>query len=280
MRTAAAGAHAPKKRFGQHFLHDPQVIARIVRAIDPQPADIMVEIGPGLGALTLPLLHKLDRLHVVEIDRDVIPHLRAICGDDAARLVVHQADALSFDYAALAEPGRAGSVSGPLRLVGNLPYNISTPLLFHLLGFAAAIRDMHFMLQKEVVQRMVAAPGSGDYGRLTVTLAARAQAESLFEVGPGAFRPPPQVDSAVVRIRPRPAPFPLADLNAYDRVVTAAFGQRRKTLANALRRLLTAEQIAAAGIDPRARAEVLAPADFAKLADRLTADRPGTDKTE
>jgi 16S rRNA (adenine1518-N6/adenine1519-N6)-dimethyltransferase len=254
-------AHVAKKRFGQHFLHDPAVVERILRYLAPQPKDNLVEIGPGLGALTRPLLERLGRLAVVEIDRDVVAPLRAACGESPG-LQIHLADALEFDFGSLA-------AAAPLRLVGNLPYNISTPLLFHLLKFAGAVRDMHFMLQKEVVDRIVAAPGSDDYGRLTATLFARAEADALFEVGPGAFRPPPKVYSAVVRIRPRPAPFPIDDLNAYDRVVTAAFGQRRKTLANALKKLLPAAAIAAAGVDPGARAETLAPADFARLALQL-----------
>ncbi len=256
---AGVGGHQARKRFGQHFLHDPQVIGRILRALDPQPDDTVVEIGPGLGALTLPLLQRLPRLQVVELDRDVIPRLRAASGD-APGLEIHQADALSFDFASLAVRGR------PLRLLGNLPYNISTPLLFHLLDCLGAVRDMHFMLQKEVVERLVAVPGGGDYGRLTVMVAARAKAEMLFEVGPGAFTPPPRVVSAVVRITPRPAGFPIDDPRAFAQVVATAFGQRRKTLANALKRLLPATAIAAAGIDPGARAETLAPADFGRLA--------------
>jgi 16S rRNA (adenine1518-N6/adenine1519-N6)-dimethyltransferase len=256
-----AAAHAAKKRFGQHFLHDPAVVERIVRYLAPQPQDNLVEIGPGLGALTKPLLERMGRLVVVEIDRDVVAPLRAACGESPG-LTVHLADALEFDFGSLA-------AAGPLRLVGNLPYNISTPLLFHLLKFSGQVRDMHFMLQKEVVDRIVASPGGGDYGRLTATLAARAEADALFEVGPGAFRPPPKVDSAVVRIRPRPAPFPVSNLAVYDRVVTAAFGQRRKTLANALKKLMPATAIAAAGVDPGARAETLAPADFARLAEGL-----------
>jgi 16S rRNA (adenine1518-N6/adenine1519-N6)-dimethyltransferase len=259
--------HVAKKRFGQHFLHDPQVIERIVRSINPQPGDTVVEIGPGLGALTHPLLHRLGRLQVVEIDRDVVPHLRAVCGN-APGLNIHLADALQFDYGSLAQPG------SPLRLVGNLPYNISTPLLFHLLDFAGQVRDMHFMLQKEVVDRLTAAPGSDDYGRLTVTMAARAQADHLFNVGPGAFRPPPQVDSAVVRITPRPAPFAIDDFGSFNRVVAAAFSLRRKTLSNALRALLPAEQISAVGIDPRLRGETLSPAQFAALGNRLYALQP------
>ncbi|MGH8529283.1 MAG: 16S rRNA (adenine(1518)-N(6)/adenine(1519)-N(6))-dimethyltransferase RsmA [Nevskiales bacterium] len=251
----------PRKRFGQHFLHQPDVIARIVDAIHPQPGEHIIEIGPGLGALTLPLLQGLGRLEVVELDRDVIPLLQTRCAGHG-ELIVHAADALRFDFSPLAAGAK-------LRLVGNLPYNISTPLLFHLLGQAEHIRDMHFMLQKEVVERMVAAPGSADYGRLTVTLAARARCELLFRVKPGAFLPPPKVDSAVVRILPQPPPFAVRDLAAYDRVTTAAFGKRRKTLANGLKGLLSAEQISAAGLDPRIRAEQLSPAQFAMLANQL-----------
>ena len=199
---------------------------------------------------------------MVELDRDLIPLLQARCAG-AGELVVHAADALRFDFAA-----RAGG--GKLRLAGNLPYNISSPLLFHLLAQAGHIRDMHFMLQKEVVERMVAAPGSRDYGRLTLTLAARARCELLFRVKPGAFSPPPKVDSAVVRILPQAPAFPLTDAGVYDRIVTAAFGQRRKTLANGLKGLLSADQIRAAGIDPGVRAEQLAPADFARLAALLS----------
>ena len=253
--------HAAKKHFGQHFLHDPQVIERIVRSINPQPGEVLAEIGPGLGALTAPLLARHGRLHVVEIDRDVVPHLRAACGD-APGLELHLADALKFDYASLAAPGQV------LRLAGNLPYNISTPLLFHLLRYAGRVRDMHFMLQKEVVDRLTAQPDTDDYGRLTVSVAARAQADYLFTVGPGAFRPPPRVDSAVVRLTPRPPPFAIDSMDAFDEVVAAAFSQRRKTLANALRKLLPAEQIGAVGIDPRARGETLSPAQFALLANR------------
>ena len=252
----------PKKRFGQNFLHDPQVIERIVRAIQPQAGETVVEIGPGLGAITRPLLQKLGRLHVIEIDREIIPHLRAAVGDDPG-LEVIQADALTVDYA------RFAPVGAQLRLVGNLPYNISTPLLFHLLRFADHVRDMHFMLQKEVVERMCAAPATEAYGRLTATLAARAEALQLFTVGPGAFRPAPQVESAVVRVVPRPPPFELRDFGAYDRVVTAAFGQRRKTLGNSLKGLLTPAQMATVGIDASLRAERLSPEDFARLSNLL-----------
>ncbi|WP_295688013.1 16S rRNA (adenine(1518)-N(6)/adenine(1519)-N(6))-dimethyltransferase RsmA [uncultured Nevskia sp.] len=251
---------APKKRFGQHFLHDQAVLDRIVRTVNPKPDDALVEIGPGRGALTRLLLPKVTRLRVVEIDRDVIAPLRAACGQ-SEKLEIHMGDALEVDFAQFVDDGR------PLRLVGNLPYNISTPLLFHLLGVAGLVKDMHFMLQKEVVDRLCAEPGSDDYGRLTVSMAARAAAVSLFDVGPEAFHPPPKVDSAVVRLTPRPAPFPLADLGAYERLVAAAFNQRRKTLANGLKGLLTAAQIAAVGIEPGIRAEQLSPAEFARLSD-------------
>jgi 16S rRNA (adenine1518-N6/adenine1519-N6)-dimethyltransferase len=258
------GARAPRprarKRFGQHFLHDPGVIARIVAAIDPQPGERLVEIGPGLGALTLPLLERVGRLEVIEIDRDVVPVLveRA---RGRGELIVHQADVLEFDIAALAGSARA------LRLCGNLPYNISTPLLFHVLAAAAGLIDMHFMLQKEVVARMAAAPDSGDYGRLTVMLAVHCRVEHLFDVGPGAFRPPPAVESSIVRLIPheRP-PFPIADRTRFAAVVLRAFGQRRKTLRNSLRGVVSAAGFESAGIDAGRRAETLTPEEFSRLA--------------
>lgn len=258
--------HRPRKRFGQHFLHDGNVIERILRAVNVRPGERFVEIGPGLGALTRPLLERCQRLDVIELDRDVIAPLKQRC-EGAGDLVVHLADALRFDYPALAGDTR-------LRLVGNLPYNISTPLLFRLLDVAPHIRDMHFMLQKEVVDRLTAAPGSRDYGRLTVTVAARAKATALFDVGPEAFTPPPRVWSSVVRIQPCTPDFPLHSQESFDRVVAAAFAQRRKTLANSLGRLLNRESIQAAGIDPGTRAERLAPADFARLAGCLDATTP------
>jgi len=261
-----------KKHLGQHFLHDSYVIERIVRAIAPKPEDTLVEIGPGPGALTLPLLRRAGSLDVVEIDRDLIPVLEQ-AAQGIGELRVHRADALRFDYLTLAVPGRR------LRLVGNLPYNISTPLLFHLLEYGTQIVDMHFMLQKEVVDRIVAGPGTPDYGRLSVAVAARADADSLFTIGPGAFRPPPKVDSAIVRIKPRPPAFEILDLDCFDRVVTAAFGQRRKQLGNALSSVMDADLIRAAGIDPRERAERLAAAEFAALANtvvhaRVTPENP------
>jgi 16S rRNA (adenine1518-N6/adenine1519-N6)-dimethyltransferase len=257
-----AEPHRARKRFGQNFLHDQDVIARIVRAINPKPEQALVEIGPGLGALTQPLLEVAGKLTAIELDRDVVPILKENCGNHPGLRIV-EADALKVDFGALAPAG------GKLRLVGNLPYNISTPLLFHVLAFADRIADMHFMLQKEVVARMCAQPDTDDYGRLTVTLSARAQCDELFRVGPEAFTPAPKVDSAIVRVVPRPAPFEIRNLATFDRVVTAAFGMRRKTLSNALKSVMNAEQIRAAGINPGARAEQLAPAEFARLANVL-----------
>ncbi len=266
MNDSALASHQAKKRFGQNFLHDPQVIARILRAINPQPDQVLVEIGPGLGALTVPLLERAGTLDVVEIDRDVIPLLRAACGH-SPNLRITEADALTVDYGRFAQPGKT------LRLVGNLPYNISTPLLFHLLGQSTAIRDMHFMLQKEVVERMCAAPGEEAYGRLTVALAARSEVAMLFTVGPGAFKPAPKVDSAIVRVVPRKPDFEIDDLALFDRVVTQAFSQRRKTLSNALKGLADAGAIAAAGIEPGIRAERLHARDFARLSNGLASLR-------
>jgi 16S rRNA (adenine1518-N6/adenine1519-N6)-dimethyltransferase len=251
--------HAPRKRFGQNFLVSPGVIRNIIEAISPHPDERMVEIGPGLGALTEPLLARLGRLEVVEIDRDLAARLRQ--GFPADRLTVHEADALAFDFAAL----------GPqLRIVGNLPYNISTPLLFHLAAYADVVTDMHFMLQREVVDRMVADPGGGEYGRLSVMLQYRFDMERLFVVPPGAFNPAPKVDSAIVRLRPRPAAALSArDEVAFSRLVAAAFGQRRKMLRNNLRDLVDEAGLVAAGIVPTARAETLAVADYVRLANSL-----------
>ena len=256
-------SHRPRKRFGQHFLHDANVIARIVAAIDPRPGDRLVEIGPGLGALSLPLLQRAGRLEVVEIDRDVVGPLRETCAGHG-ELVIHQGDALAFDFAALAG-------SGPrLRVCGNLPYNISTPLMFHLLAQGSAILDMHFMLQREVVVRMAAAPGGRDYGRLTVMLAAACRVEPLFRVGAGAFSPPPKVESAVVRLIPlSPAPFPLGDQADYARIVAAAFSMRRKTLRNALRGVVGEDEFRRARVDPGRRPETLSPAEFGALSMEL-----------
>ncbi len=258
----------PRKRFGQHFLHDPAVIERIVAAIAPRSGELLVEIGPGPGALTGPLLEVADTLDVIEIDRDLAAALRTrYAGRPEVR--IHEGDALGFDYAALARQH-----DRKLRVVGNLPYNISTPLLFHLLDAGDALIDMHFMLQKEVVDRIVAAPGNRQYGRLGVMLAPRVHATKLLDIGPGAFRPPPQVWSALVRLEMRPSAPHWARLPQFGAVVTAAFGQRRKTLRNALSGLLSAEQISAAGVDPGARAETLAAADFGRLAQTVAAAAP------
>lgn len=254
--------HRARKRFGQNFLHDPAIIQRIIQSMDPQPTDFMVEIGPGLGALTAPLLDKLQCLHVIELDRDVIPHLRILCSDDN-RLIIHEGDALRFDFSKLT------SESGSLRVAGNLPYNISTPLLFHLLTQVSLIRDMHFMLQKEVVDRMVAQPGEKAYGRLSASLAAYVRCDFLFKVRPGAFNPPPRVNSAIVRLTPYKPDFNIHSARHYEEVLRTAFGTRRKTLGNALKPLCGNTMIQQAGIDPRLRAERVSPAEFAALANLL-----------
>jgi 16S rRNA (adenine1518-N6/adenine1519-N6)-dimethyltransferase len=249
-----------KKRLGQHFLHDPAIIRRLVDVIRPRPDDTMVEIGGGPGALTIPLNDKLERLHVVEVDRELAAALPARVAHPE-RLVVHEADALDFDFGALA--------TGPssLRVVGNLPYNISTPLLFHLATFAPLIKDLHVMLQREVVDRMTAVPGGKEYGRLTVMTSLWARTEACFDIGPGAFTPPPKVWSTVVRLVPHATPpFPVANREKFARLVAHLFSMRRKTLGRTLKGSLTAEQIASLGLDPKARPETLAPADFAKLA--------------
>jgi len=258
--------HVARKRFGQHFLHDAGILRRIVEAIAPRDGDRLVEIGPGEGALTLPLLRACHRLTAIELDRDLIESL-ARRAQGVGELRIISADVLTVDLSALAAEGES-----PLRIAGNLPYNISTPILFHCLDHAASIRDMHFMLQKEVVERMAAPPGSKTYGRLSVMLQLRCAVEPLFHVPPGAFRPPPKVDSAIVRLTPLPASaLPGVDAGLLDRVVRAAFGQRRKTLGNALRDVASVGQIEAAGIDPRTRAEQLAPAAFVALAASLQA---------
>jgi len=251
---------ATRKRFGQHFLHDPAVIRRIIDAVAPLRGERVVELGPGRGALTFGLLERALELDAVEIDRDLARLLEA---DPRAqgRLHIHVGNMLDTDFTTLRGPGPK------LRIVGNLPYNISTPVLFHLLGQRGAIEDMHFMLQKEVVDRMAAAPGGKEYGRLTVMLAAYAEVEALFEVGPGAFRPPPRVRSAIVRLRPSGAPrFPIGSDFALRAVAQAAFSHRRKTLRNGLKGLLSGADIGACGIDAQLRPETLTPQQFGILA--------------
>ncbi len=255
--------HQARKRFGQHFLRDQSVINDIVNAINPQTGEHLVEIGPGLGAITLPVLERVKAMDAVEIDRDVIAALH-VSSLTVGTLRLHAADVLKFDFGALRQDAQL------LRLIGNLPYNISTPLLFKLIEQRQHFQDMHFMLQKEVVDRMAAQPDTDDYGRLTVMLAPWLQVQPMFNIGPEAFRPPPRVMSTIVRLVPHAAPpFAIADQGNFARVVMAAFSQRRKTLRNALRLLLSAEQIEAAGIDPSVRAEVLPPAAFATLAAQI-----------
>jgi 16S rRNA (adenine1518-N6/adenine1519-N6)-dimethyltransferase len=249
----------PKKSLGQHFLVDRDLIDMIVLAIDPKPGDHVVEVGPGQGAITLPLLRRHGELTAIEFDRDLIAPLSE-AAHGVGRLTVIHKDVLQVDFTRLAGEGR-------LRLAGNLPYNLSSPILFHALEHAAVVRDMHFMLQKEVVDRMAAGPGSKVYGRLSVMLQAYCTVQPLFDVPPAAFRPPPRVDSAVVRMLPRdPATVGITRPQRFVEVVRAAFGQRRKTLRNALSKVCTPEQIQAAGLRPEARAEQLEVADFIALA--------------
>ena len=256
--------HRARKRFGQHFLHDRQVIDRILGAVDPQPGQRLVEIGPGQGALTYPLLRRCGRLTAIEIDRDLVPALidkAAAIGD----LEIVNADILDFELAALGG-------EGDLRLVGNLPYNISTPLMFHLLESARLIRDMHFMVQKEVALRAVSGPGDAGYGRLSVMLQYRCRCSYLFDVPPRCFRPPPKVDSAVVRLEPYARPeHEIGDYAVFSKLVQSAFGQRRKTVSNSLKSIIDRDAIGACGIDPGLRAENLAIADFARLSRSLCA---------
>lgn len=259
-----AGFHAQaKKSLGQHFLHERGIVERIVLAVDPRPGDHLVEIGPGQGAITFPLLDRHGALTAIEFDRDLVAPL-ADAAQAHGTLEIVRADVLDVDLTTLA---RQVSPNGRIRLVGNLPYNLSSPILFHALDHAAAIVDMHFMLQKEVVDRMAAASGSKVYGRLSVMLQAWCAVTALFPVSPGAFRPPPKVDSAVVRLVPRdPRTVGIEDPARFAQVVRAAFGQRRKTLRNALREVCDDAAIHAAGIDPGTRAEQLAVADFVRLA--------------
>jgi 16S rRNA (adenine1518-N6/adenine1519-N6)-dimethyltransferase len=253
-------SHRARKRFGQNFLHDPIVIRKIVNAIDPRPDEHLVEIGPGQAALTIPLLQTAGHMDAIEIDRDLVPIVQEQCAPHG-ELTLHNVDALKFDFTALKTDDR------PLRLVGNLPYNISTPILFHLLESRTVIQDMHFMLQKEVVERMAAGPGSKTYGRLSVMLQAYCEVHHLFDIGPGAFKPAPKVDSSIVRLVPHDAnALTIRDEERFARIVAASFAQRRKTLRNNLKGLLSEEQIRDAGIDPGVRSETLSVAGFRRLA--------------
>jgi len=256
MKPATPLQHRARKRFGQNFLHDRRVVERIVDAIDPKPHEAIVEIGPGQAALTRELVKRAGHITAVEIDRDLAAWLRQEF--TAEQLTLVEADAMKFDWSTLA--------TRPLRIVGNLPYNISSPLLFRLMECAERVADQHFMLQKEVVDRMVAAPGSRTYGRLSVMLQVRYRMTKLFDVPRGAFNPPPKVTSSIVRMVPRAASeLPVIELDAFGRVVAAAFNQRRKILRNALGELADEETFAASEVNPMARAETLAVDDFVRL---------------
>lgn len=261
--------HQARKRFGQNFLHDPGVIEQIIRAINPKPDDAIVEIGPGLGALTEEILAVNPRLQVVELDRDLIPVLRTKFFN-FPEFRIHEADALKFDFSEL-------MADRPLRIIGNLPYNISTPLIFHLLAQADVVQDMHFMLQKEVVQRMAAIPGENNYGRLGIMTQYFCKVQPLFEVGSGAFRPAPKVDSAIVRLVPhRTLPHPAKDLATLQAVVRTAFNARRKTLRKALGGMVSVAQLQSLGINDGLRPENLGLADYVAIADLLVDEKGGT----
>ena len=252
-------SHRPRKRFGQNFLHDQSVIERILDAIDPRSGEHLVEIGPGQGALTKGLLQRCGEIDAIELDRDLLQPLADRCAAYGT-LNLHSADALKFDFRQLQRDDR------PLRLVGNLPYNISTPLLFHLLSQGKVICNMHFMLQKEVVDRMAASPGSRTYGRLSVMLQARCEVIPLFDIGPESFDPPPKVDSSVVRLLPlENPPVSTDDLDGFGELVGLAFGQRRKTLRNNLKKRINEREISSLGIDPGCRPETLSLQEFVQL---------------
>ncbi|GMR08512.1 MAG: 16S rRNA (adenine(1518)-N(6)/adenine(1519)-N(6)) -dimethyltransferase RsmA [Gammaproteobacteria bacterium] len=261
-RPGHRSGHRARKRFGQNFLHDPGIIQKIVLAIDPRPGEQLVEIGPGLGALTSHLLRLAGSMDVIELDRDLVAKLHQQFGH-LGKLHIHSGDALKFDFRQLVRNGK-------LRLVGNLPYNISTPLLFHLLSQVDVIQDMYFMLQKEVVQRMAADPGTSSYGRLSIMVQYYCHVEQLFNVPPGAFNPPPKVDSSIVRLQPHhPLPCPADDLASLSLLLRQVFSKRRKTLRNGLKGLLTEQDIVDLGIDPELRPEVLGLKDFVALSNRL-----------
>jgi len=253
--------HKARKRFGQNFLNDTEIIARIIGAINPATDDHVIEIGPGKAAITRPLLERLDSLDVVELDRDLIPLLANI--DQSGKLRIHQADALNFDFCQLVKSDK------PAHIVGNLPYNISTPLLFHLFA-QHCIVDMYFMLQKEVVQRLAAEPGNKRYGRLSVMAQYYCEITPLFDIGPECFDPAPKVTSAFVKLAPRPLhELTASSVNKLGQIVSMAFSQRRKTLRNALREVATAEEMEATGINPGSRAETLTVADYIALSNYL-----------
>ena len=261
--TPKAHGHKARKRFGQNFLHDQHVIGKIVKAICPKTTDCLVEIGPGMGAITEPLLEASGKLDVVELDRDLIPILRTKFFN-YPDFRIHEGDALKFDFNTILEPGQR------LRIVGNLPYNISTPLIFHFLSHHKMVQDMHFMLQKEVVERLGAVPGTGDYGRLSIMAQYYCKVEPLFIVGPGAFNPPPKVESAIVRMEPyEELPFPAKDHKVLERVVREAFSMRRKTVRNTLKNLIDSATLESIGIDTGLRPENLTLEQYVTIADKV-----------
>ncbi len=259
--------HQAKKRFGQNFLVDQNIIQKIVHSINPQTDDCLIEIGPGLGALTAPLLAKVDQLHVIELDKDVIPTLLDTC-QPVGKPVVHQVDVLKFDFTKFQQAHNDQSM---IRVVGNLPYNISTPVLFLLHKHRAIIKDMHFMLQKEVIERIAARPGSRVYGRLSVMIQSYFRVYPLFTVSAQCFRPAPKVESAVIRLVPDASLSQgIEQHSEYEKLIQAAFSQRRKTLKNTLKKFCNSEDIIQAGIDPEIRAEQLSTADFIRLHQQIT----------
>lgn len=265
--------HKARKRFGQNFLHDSHTINKIVSAINPKEGQNLVEIGPGMGAITEPVLEAAGALNVVEIDRDLIPRLRTQFFN-YPNFKIHEGDALQYDFTQLID--KDAENPAPLRIIGNLPYNISTPLIFHLLSYTEQklVQDMHFMLQKEVVDRLAAGPGTSDYGRLGIMAQYWCRVEPLFIVGPGAFNPPPKVDSAIVRLVPHDTlPFPAKDISVLQHVVRQAFSMRRKTLRNTLKTLITAASIEGLGIDAGLRPERLTLEEYVKIADFIV-DNP------
>ena len=274
MNNRVHQGHFARKRFGQNFLNDPWVIDSIVSAIDPRPEQALIEIGPGLAALTAPVAERIDHLSVIEIDRDLAARLETN-PKLAGKLTIYQQDVMTVDFHALAEKAKQ-----PLRVFGNLPYNISTPLMFHLFTYTGAIHDMHFMLQKEVVNRLVAAPNSKAYGRLSVMAQYYCQIIPVLEVPPSAFKPAPKVDSAVVRLLPyHTLPYPVTNVRLLGQIVTEAFTQRRKTVRNSLGQLFTPDELEALGIDLKLRAENLTLAQFVSLANWLDANpKPDVEK--
>lgn len=262
--------HRPRKRFGQHFLHDQSVIRRVVDAINPEPGIPIVEIGPGRGALTVPLLQRVGMLDVIEIDRDLAALLAEQCRG-LGKLHIHSVDALEFDYCRLH--------GEKIKIAGNLPYNISTPLLFHLLNQIHCIHEMTFMMQMEIVDRICAEPGGGDYGRLSVMVQSRCRCERIMTIGPGAFTPAPKVKSSLVRLTPRPLfEMKIQDTRLFSSIVQQAFSQRRKTLRNSLREFLGSPDFERLGLEPSARAETLSVEDFIGISNYLTASRAPVDK--